>query len=408
MRILVLSDKIPTRRLGDGLRAFGLYRPLVGRHRFDLLCYARRGESLEPDIGELFSTVQSHPFPYPSDTSRSTLSRLLGAFSVENFKATTPQMKSEILRRVQCGEVDAIVDLSANMLLCLPASDSLTVPLVVDSIDEPLLRDLRALRIAPWVERPRLARQAFMFWRYERALLTDAEQNIYASELDVAAYRRFFPNRPAIAIPNGVDIDYFTPVSGDTDPATVVFEGNMMFGANVDAARCLVREVLPRLTVKVPDVRVRIVGRDPLPDVLALTSDRVEVTGTVPDVRPSLAKATVFACPMRFGSGIKNKILQAWAMAKPVVATSASLGGLAAHEGDNILIRDGVEAFASAIAEIVRNPAMGQRLGQAGRRTVEREYSWECRAAQFEEVLFTSVESYRNRASSRSRARTAA
>ena len=268
MRILVLSDKIPSLRLGDGLRAFGLYRPLTDRHRFDLLCFARQRDSLEPDIRSVFASVHTQPFPEATGPSRPLFSRLRESFSVANFKAHTADMQREIARRIDDCEVDLVLDLSANMLLCLPPAGRFPVPLVVDSIDEPLLRDLRALAVVPWSDRLRLARQAFLFWRYERALLARAEQNIYASEVDVAAYQRFFPGRPAVAIPNGVDIDYFAPLNESPAPATIVFEGNMMFGANVDAARHLVFDVLPRLVRLVPDVRVQIVGRDPSPAVM--------------------------------------------------------------------------------------------------------------------------------------------
>ena len=141
------------------------------------------------------------------------------------------------------------------------------------------------------------------------------------------------------------------------EPATLVFEGNMMFGPNVDAARRLALEILPIVRAAIPAARLVLVGRDPAPEVRALAGESVEVTGTVDDVRPFLARGTVFACPMRLGSGIKNKILQAWAMARPVVATPASLGGLAAHDEDNLLVREDNLGFSEAVIELIRDPA---------------------------------------------------
>jgi glycosyltransferase involved in cell wall biosynthesis len=305
-------------------------------------------------------------------------------------------MTAEIARRIASRDYDVVLDVSANMLLNVPDCP-LPVPLVVDSIDEPLLRDLRALRTVAWRDRAWLAYRAWMFWCYERALLGAATQNIYASELDAATYRRFFPNRPAAVVPNGVDIRYFSPADDRTDPSTIIFEGNMMFGANVDAARHLVHNVLPRLLRRVPDARIVLVGRDPAPQVQALASDRVAVTGTVADIRPYLARATVFACPMRLGSGIKNKILQAWAMARPVVTSTAGLGGLAARDGDNVLVRDAPDDFAAALACVIEDGDLAARLGKAGRNTVEREYSWEYRAAQFERLLQDAVQSHGTR-----------
>ena len=112
-------------------------------------------------------------------------------------------------------------------------------------------------------------------------------------------------------------------------------------------------------------------------------------------VRPWLARGTVFACPMRLGSGIKNKILQAWAMARPVVATPASLGGLTAQDGVNLLVREDNRGFSDAVIELMRHPARAAQLGAGGRATVEREYAWSQRAVQFEAVLVEAVERWR-------------
>jgi polysaccharide biosynthesis protein PslH len=388
MRILVLSDNPLTTALGDGLRAFGLLTPLARRHRFDLLCFARPGQAPDPRAPTLFRTVTVLPFP--SAPARPWGRRLIDGLSVRHFRARSAEMRAEILRRVTDGEVDLVLDIAANMLLNLP-DGPMPVPLVVDSIDEALLRDLRDLRTVPWREKPGMVRKTWMFWRYERWTMARAAENVYVSEVDAATYRRFFPGRPACVVPNGVDTRLFAPLDVPADPATLVFEGNLMFGPNVDAARRLALEILPAVRQSVPDARVVLVGRDPAPEVRALASDRVCVTGTVDDVRPYLARGTVFACPMRTGSGIKNKILQAWSMARPVVATSASLGGLSARNGVNLLIRDDNEGFANAVIQLIKDSEHAARLGAAGRRTIEAEYAWEQRAAQFEDVLLRAA-----------------
>ena len=386
MRVLVLADNPLTTALGDGLRVFGLLRPLARRHRFDLLAFARPGYTPDPRASEVFRSVTLLPFPSAPAGWR----RAVRALSVHGFRAESAEMKKEIARRLAAGEADLVLDVAANMLLNLPV-DRLPVPLVVDSIDEALLRDLRELAVARWRDKPRLARQAWMFWRYERLTMARATANIYVAGPDATLYQRFFPDRPACVVPNGVDTDTFAPIAIPPEPATVVFEGNMMFGPNVDAARRLALEVLPEVRRSVHDARAVLVGRDPSPAVRALASESVQVTGTVDDVRPYLARATVFACPMRTGSGIKNKILQAWAMARPVVASTASLGGLAARDGVNALVRDDPRAFAEAVVQLIKDPALAARLGAEGRRTVTSEYGWEQRAAQFESVLLSAL-----------------
>ncbi len=391
MRVLVLSDKLFSRTLGDGLRVHGFFTPLLERHSFDLLCFGRTNESLEADVRALFRSVEVLPYPASRSSDLTSLGQA-ALWSIENFKPHSEAMRAAIASRCASGKYDIVLDVAANMLPNIPRN--LKIPLIVDSIDEPLLRDLRAFKTAPISKRPRLAYQILQYWRYAHAFLGQAAVNIYASEFDVETQLRYFPGRRAIAIANGVDIDYFSPTDAAArEPATVAFEGNLMFGPNVDAARQLVMHVLPELKTLIPKARVMLIGRDPAPAVRALASDSVEVTGTLSDIRPALARATVFACPMTLGSGIKNKILQAWSLAMPVVATTASLGGLSAKDGENLMVRDNPVGFAAALAEIIRDPTLSRRLGNAGRSTVVQRYSWRSKALEFESALSAAVTS---------------
>jgi len=384
MRILVFADKIPTRRLGDGLRLFSLFRPLLGVHRFDLVCFGREGDALDDEFRRVFDQVTLLPMPAASRVGLPR--RVINKMSLGEFKKSSAQMRHVLRSAIESGRYDLLFESGANALLNLP-DGPLPIPLIVDSIDEPLLRDLRALLHVAWRKRPLLLHQAWMFWRYERALLRRADMNIYASAVDARLYSRFFPGRPVAVVPIGVDVRYFSPLERPPGPPTVVFEGNMNFGPNVDAAQRLVRDVLPHLEKLVPNVKVQLVGRDPLPEVNALASARVQVTGTVDDVRPYLAGASVFACSMKLGSGMKNKILQAWAMGRPVVATTASLGGITATDDLNLLVRDQPVEFAAAVASLIEDPLKAARLGAAGRMTVETEFSWERRAEQLDQLL---------------------
>jgi glycosyltransferase involved in cell wall biosynthesis len=168
------------------------------------------------------------------------------------------------------------------------------------------------------------------------------------------------------------------------DYPSLVFEGNMSFGPSVDAIAYFCREVFPIITSRIPEIRLSIVGRDPTEDVRRLQSERVVVTGKVDDVRPYLDRASVFICPMRKGAGIKNKLLQAWSMAKAVVATSVATGGLAAVHEENVLIADDSQSFANEIIRILQSPQMRKTIGINGRHTVVRYYTWERQVQQLE------------------------
>ncbi|MGA8033892.1 MAG: glycosyltransferase family 4 protein, partial [Casimicrobiaceae bacterium] len=117
---------------------------------------------------------------------------------------------------------------------------------------------------------------------------------------------------------------------------------------------------------------------------------------SVEDVRPYLARARVFVCPMRSGAGIKNKILQAWSMGKAIVSTTAGVGSLKTEEGRNILIRDTPEEFAAAVVDLLRDPARAARLGEAGRRTIEAHYTWAAKTGELETLMQQIVDQRRS------------
>jgi glycosyltransferase involved in cell wall biosynthesis len=385
MRVLVISDKLFRRSLGDGLRVHGLFGPLASKHDFDLVCYAGNGETIDPDLQEVFRKVTLVPLPTPVQGVSLAL-RAIRALSVREFKLTSSDMRCAIEEALDSGKYDLLVDVAANAIANVP-TNSHAVPIIVDSVDEPILREFRALRHASGRGKARHLINAWRYWRYERVLLGRAAANVYASEVDASAYQRLFPGRKVAVVPNGVDTDFFCPSELDSEYGLIAFEGNMHFGPNVDAARRLVLEVLPRLLPLLPETRVYLVGRDPDPLVQELASNRVVVTGTVADVRPYLARASVFVCPMKLGSGIKNKILQAWAMSKPVVASPESLGGLAARDGVNLLVRDTPEAFAEAVAQLIQDPELARSIAESGRQTALQQYSWSARASQLDELL---------------------
>ncbi|HEY3190636.1 MAG TPA: glycosyltransferase family 4 protein, partial [Solirubrobacteraceae bacterium] len=129
------------------------------------------------------------------------------------------------------------------------------------------------------------------------------------------------------------------------------------------------------------------VGRQPPPAVCALAAPGiVEVTGFVPDLRPWLARAEVVVVPVREGGGVRGKVLEAWAAARPVVTTARGVAGLAAHDGENVLVADDVAVFAGHVVRLLADAELRRRLGAAGRRTAETRYDWDAIAAAHAEL----------------------
>ena len=206
------------------------------------------------------------------------------------------------------------------------------------------------------------------------------------------------PARVAV-VRNGVDSEYFRPTPAQVQPAGIVFVGKMSYFANASAALRFYREVFPYIRRRRPDAVFRIVGSDPPDAVRRLAADpAVEVTGYVPDVRPHLASSAVVICPIKVGVGIQNKVLEAMAMGKPVVATSAACGGIPdAVDGRHLIRADDGAHTAEAILGLLDNPEHGQKLGTRARRFVEERYSWDAAVRQLEEVYAQTVDARRSR-----------
>lgn len=180
------------------------------------------------------------------------------------------------------------------------------------------------------------------------------------------------------AVPIGVDTDYFGIVRRRADSRTLLSIGTMYWPPNVDSMLYFCADILPRIKQRVPDVHLNIVGAKPTPAVQALASDpAVTVTGFVPDERIWAEDCGAFVVPLRSGSGMRVKILNAMAMGLPVVSTTVGAEGIEVSNGENIVLADGAEAFAEAASHLLSNPDFAVRVAEGGRRLMRERYSWD-------------------------------
>jgi polysaccharide biosynthesis protein PslH len=212
------------------------------------------------------------------------------------------------------------------------------------------------------------------------------------TEPDAAALRRYCAAADAHVVNTGVDLDYFRPPEAPAEEARLVFVGAFQHMPNVDAMVYFCREILPLVRARVPGASLTIVGSKPSPEIFALADiPGVEVTGFVTDIRPHMARSAVYVVPLRLGVGIRGKILEAWAMGLPVVATSVACAGLRCEHGGNILVADLPGPFAAHVAALLQNPAEGARLGSEGRRTAEEFYGWDASAGLLDALYRTMM-----------------
>jgi len=179
-----------------------------------------------------------------------------------------------------------------------------------------------------------------------------------------------------MVVPNVVDFDHYAPREDD-NISTILFQGAMDWFPNRDAVTFFVARMLPLLKQSVPHIRFVVAGRNPPPTFVSKFAgvSGIEFTGNVPDMRAEIAKAAVCIVPLRIGSGTRLKILEAAAMAKPVVSTRIGAEGLNFSDGEEIVLADEPLAVARAIVALLADPVRRRTIGLAARRRVEVQYS---------------------------------
>lgn len=205
------------------------------------------------------------------------------------------------------------------------------------------------------------------------------------------------PDTPAEVIPNGLDLQYWKRRTPDREPRSLVFTGVMDYAPNDDAAIYLINEILPLIKPEIPDVKIYIAGRDPTPAVQELGARHPEVivTGFVDDMRDYLERATIFASPLRYASGMQNKLQEALAMEVPIVTTTVSAEGLQIDGKDApLLVAAGAEQFAQKVIELLQDPDEQARLAAGGRQFAEDYFDWSHRTGQLEQMCQEARESF--------------
>jgi len=186
------------------------------------------------------------------------------------------------------------------------------------------------------------------------------------------------PSVNTVVIPNAADVEHLQPrhTYPVPDGHTVLFFGLLATVPNVDGVLYFLREIWPRIAAVRRDARFVIIGADPTPAIRAHASPSVTIVGPVDDLRPHLSAASVIVVPLRLGSGTRLKILEAWAMARPVVSTTLGAEGLDCTPGRHLLIADDPSGFASSVLRVLSEPGLADDLGRAGRDLVSERYSW--------------------------------
>jgi sugar transferase (PEP-CTERM/EpsH1 system associated) len=376
---------------GEKSRAFYQLRAMSARHEVDVFTLADDSRDL------------AHREALAAHCHRLTVARLVPALarlrSLPYLLVQTPltipyfysaRLRAAVRQAVSVRNYDRIFVYCSAMAQYVPwdktgvgdgtPQSGVHIPVVMDlvDVDSDKWRQYAAATRFPFSTVYR--REARNLRAYERKVGEKADCVLVATEREARLARQVAPRARVHVVPVGVDTAYFRPGSAilEAGPPSVIFTGDMSYFPNEEGAVFFARQVLPLIRRDIPDVRFLIVGRNPSRRVKELqTIDHVEVSGSVADVRPWFARASVAVVPLMIAAGIQTKILQAMASGLPVVATGRAVQGLTEGVAEIVDTGESAPELAAKVAHLLLNPELARSRGSEARSLVSANYSWD-------------------------------
>lgn len=406
MRILWLKTELlhPIDK-GGKIRTYQMLRELKKEHHVTYLTLDDGSSNI--DAHRLANEYSDKLVAIPHKTSRKRSVGFYAELAKNLFsklpyfmqKYTSLQMRDEIVKLARPDNYDVVVCDFLMPAINLP--DSLPIPTVL------FQHNVEAMIWRRHYEVRKNAASKIYFkdqWRkteqFERLACRRFDHIITVSAEDSAIHRKEYDVTNVTSISTGVDSDYFSPTGcNGREISDIVFTGSMDWLPNEDAVQWFVSEVFPLIRSRRPDTTFTIAGRDPSQSIRNLSNrdPSIRVTGSVPDIRPFLAGASLFIVPIRIGGGTRMKIYEAMAMELPVVSTSVGAEGLAVNDGTELLIRDDPESFAGAVCDLLADRSGSSELALRGARSVREKFGWNVIVRDFVSICNTAIDSFRIR-----------
>lgn len=389
--LLFLSHCVPyPPDKGEKIRAWHFLRHLAGRHRVHLACFVRSPEDLRHvgALEEICASVCWRPLS-PIGARLRSLARLATGEPLTRGYFHDRRLQEAIDRAVAEYRPKRLFVFCSAMAPY--AERHLSVPAIIDMVDVDLEKWRQYATASSGLSRIVYAREGRTLLALERRASRFADRVLFVSGAEADLFRRLAPEVAARVchIGNGVDLGHFDPQRRFPNPfdegPAIVFVGTMDYRPNVDAVRWFASQVMPILRRVAGRPSFWIVGANPRAAVRSLARRDIRVTGRVEDVRPYLAHAAAFVAPLRMARGVPNKVLEAMAMAVPVIATPAARAGVTA--GREIIEASTAPEFALSIRDVLADRKAAARLGGRARERVKRDFGWEASFAALDRAL---------------------
>ena len=360
---------------GGALRVYHMLRQLARRHQVTVLTYgtpedgarirqefdlaqvrtvAPTWKAASRRVGQLFSTFTRHSFFQQSVTGSAFAAELNSLLNEQEFDVV----------QTECSHLGPFTLKTAALM-------------VLDTQNVEYDNFRRMYQRSPWglkklhygLESRKMKVDELNWCRMQDVVLatSDRDKALFSENV----------HTPVFVVPNGVDTDYFTPIKEiEPEPHSLVFTGMMAYPPNRDGITWFLDKVLPLIETQVPQVKLYVVGKNPPSAITRRASERIVVTGTVPDVRPFVWRSSIYVVPLRMGGGTRLKVAEALAMKKPIVSTRIGCEGIDVKDGESVLIADSPQPFADAVVRLLRDAALRHMLSENGHEIAKEKYDW--------------------------------
>jgi sugar transferase (PEP-CTERM/EpsH1 system associated) len=392
--LLFLAHRIPyPPNKGDKIRSYNLLKSLARDYRIYLGAFVddENDWRYEPVLKDICTEV----FLLGIRSSLRKLQSCTAFFTGEALSLPyyrNSQMQQWVDSTIQDADISRVFVFSSAMAQYVEKEIYRPLHRVVDFVDVDSDKWQQYSLRKAWPMNRVYRREADKLLEYDRVIASSFDASVFVSEHEAALFKTLAPEseQKITHINNGVDFHYFDPQQNLPNPypenvRVIAFTGAMDYWANVDAVTRFVEHMLPAIQSKDPNVHFYIVGSRPAEKVLALASRAgVHVTGSVKDIRPYILHSDIIVAPMRIARGIQNKVLEAMAMEKPVVATHAAMEGIEPVAGQ--LVCNSEQQFIDSCLDLLSNGDQ-HRTGPAGRESILASFNWEQNLLRLESLL---------------------
>ena len=388
MKIFVLLPRIPwPLEKGDKLRAYNQIKQLAKNNEI-ILCALNDDKKV--DKQSAFQAMQ----PYCSSVNFIDLPKIGILFNIfRSYLLGLPlqcgyfyssRAKKKVHKLIEQHKPDMLF---GQLLRVAPYLHKVKLPKTIDYQDVFSMGMKRRAEIAGVVTKPFFEMEYNRLKKYERRVFDEFDVKTIISEQDRANIDHPKKNKILI-VPNGVDHEYYKPQEREK-LYDIVFTGNMGYAPNVNAVEFLAYEIMPKVWEKIPEAKLYIAGAQPDPRVKKVACDNIIVSGWVDDMRDAYAQSRIFIAPMRIGTGLQNKLLEAMSMKIPCITTALANGSLHAVNGKEILVDNNSSELAADIVFLLQRPDKAAEIAEEGFNFVNRVYDWGAATKIMEDAMIT-------------------